>query len=111
MTVPPFFCVAFCAAQLVNNAGMTPPFPAELTRDGIELTFQVNYLGHFDLTRRLLPALLRGRMNSQDWSPRVVFLTSSLHRAAPPEGVWLSLEKYNNFSHYSLTERCESHIT
>ncbi|KAI8910151.1 hypothetical protein EDD86DRAFT_265602 [Gorgonomyces haynaldii] len=43
---------------LINNAGiMAGPF--ELTKDGIESQFQTNHVGHFVLTRELLPALLK----------------------------------------------------
>lgn len=58
---------------LVNNAGiMACPFG--LTRDGFELQFGTNHLGHFLLTTRLLPALLAAP------APRVVSLSSSGHR-------------------------------
>lgn len=59
---------------LVNNAGvMTPPVRQE-TRDGFELQFGVNYLGHFALTLRLLPLLLDAP------APRVVSVSSVAHR-------------------------------
>jgi len=59
---------------LVNNAGvMTPPTRHE-TKDGFELQFGTNYLGHFALTGRLLPMLLKGRQT------RVVNLSSGAHR-------------------------------
>jgi NAD(P)-dependent dehydrogenase (short-subunit alcohol dehydrogenase family) len=55
---------------LVNNAGvMTPPQRQE-TRDGYELQFGTNHLGHFALTGHLLP-LLRGAK-----SARVVTVSS-----------------------------------
>jgi NAD(P)-dependent dehydrogenase (short-subunit alcohol dehydrogenase family) len=41
---------------LVNNAGVISPERRE-SEDGIELTFAVNYLSHFLLTRLLLPLL------------------------------------------------------
>jgi len=46
---------------LVNNAGVGLPreHPRELSADGYELTFAVNYLSHFLLTRLLLPLLER----------------------------------------------------
>ncbi len=44
---------------LVNNAGIgTVPVDRELTTDGHEIRFQVNYLSGFLLTRLLLPRLL-----------------------------------------------------
>ncbi|MFP3322368.1 oxidoreductase [Planococcus sp. SIMBA_160] len=58
---------------LVNNAGvMTPPYAK--TKDGFELQFGSNHLGHFALTGRLLPLLL------QTENSRVVTLSSLAHR-------------------------------
>ncbi len=42
---------------LVNNAGIGTAGPREDSDDGYELTFQVNYLAPFLLTRRLLPLI------------------------------------------------------
>lgn len=42
---------------LVNNAGIMG-IPHRTTDDGFEMQLGVNHLGHFALTRRLLPALL-----------------------------------------------------
>src|SRR5512132_3639362 len=44
---------------LVNNAGIGSARPREESEDGYELTFQVNYLAPFLLTRRLLPLIER----------------------------------------------------
>jgi len=54
---------------LINNAGVMAP-PRRLTRQGYELQFGTNHLGHFALTRALLP-LLRRRQGA-----RVVTVTS-----------------------------------
>jgi NAD(P)-dependent dehydrogenase (short-subunit alcohol dehydrogenase family) len=55
---------------LVNNAGvMVPPFGH--TRDGFELQFGTNHLGHFALTNLLLPQI----------TGRVVTVASSAHRS------------------------------
>ena len=57
---------------LINNAGvMACPFGH--TADGFETQFGTNHLGHFLLTVRLAPALLRGD------APRVVTLSSAGH--------------------------------
>jgi len=42
---------------LVNNAGIGTAGPREESEDGYELTFQVDYLAPFLLTRRLLPLI------------------------------------------------------
>ena len=62
---------------LVNSAGiMALP---ELTRDrrGHELQFATNHLGHFQLARRLWPALAKAR------SARIVSVSSRGHRFSP----------------------------
>ena len=61
---------------LINNAGvMACPF--DKTVDGFELQFGSNHLGHFYLTKLLMPALLNAG------SARVVALTSMAHRMSP----------------------------
>ena len=58
---------------LVNNAGIMAP-PRGVTSDNFESQFGTNHLGHFALTGRLLPALLRRPC------PRVVTVSSVAHR-------------------------------
>lgn len=62
---------------LVNNAGIMA-VPEQATADGFELQFGVNHLGHFVLTRRLLPALLEAPAG------RVVSVTSFARLTAQP---------------------------
>ena len=56
----------------------------------------MNYLGHFLLTTQLLPLLSATAASSDAFRPRLVQLTSGAHRAAPEEGVPLSLEGIND---------------
>jgi NAD(P)-dependent dehydrogenase (short-subunit alcohol dehydrogenase family) len=58
---------------LINNAGVMAP-PRRTTRDGFELQFGTNHLGHFALTGLLLGAL-EGRKRA-----RVVTVSSTAHR-------------------------------
>lgn len=60
---------------LVNNAGVMAPANWRATRDGFELQFGTNHLGHFALTGRLLPALLGAP------AARVVTVSSLSHRS------------------------------
>jgi NAD(P)-dependent dehydrogenase (short-subunit alcohol dehydrogenase family) len=55
---------------LINNAGVMTPPQRQQTREGFELQFGTNHLGHFALTGRLL-GLLRAAL-----SPRVVTVSS-----------------------------------
>jgi NAD(P)-dependent dehydrogenase (short-subunit alcohol dehydrogenase family) len=58
---------------LVNNAGIMAVGEGT-TEDGFELQLGTNHLGHFALTGRLLPLLLKGA------SPRVVTVSSYAHK-------------------------------
>ena len=60
---------------LINNAGLMRVPQHRTTEDGHELQFGTNHLGHFALTGRLLPHLLRSA------SPRVVTVASLAHHA------------------------------
>ncbi len=59
---------------LVNNAGVMALPRRQLTQDGFEMQFGVNFLGHFALTALLLPDLMKAR------APRVVQLSSIAHK-------------------------------
>ena len=70
------YCKQFDSLDiLINNAGVMIP-PYSKTKDGFELQFGGNHLGHFALTGLLLP-LLKKTINS-----RVVTVSSLAHRGA-----------------------------
>lgn len=71
------FAESFSAAQqrldlLINNAGVMIP-PKGQTKQGFELQFGTNHLGHFALTAHLLPLLLRAP------GSRIVVVSSTAH--------------------------------
>jgi NAD(P)-dependent dehydrogenase (short-subunit alcohol dehydrogenase family) len=75
------FSTEFLASEqgldlLVNNAGVMAIPRRETTAQGYERQFGTNHLGHFALTGRLMPALVR-RPGS-----RVVTVSSTQHRQA-----------------------------
>jgi retinol dehydrogenase 12 len=74
---------------LINNAGVFLP-TRQLTVDGFEASFQVNYLSHFLLTRLLLDHL----QNSEQG--RIINLSSSVHSVGKfdPENI----QSERNFS-------------
>jgi NAD(P)-dependent dehydrogenase (short-subunit alcohol dehydrogenase family) len=61
---------------LVNNAGIMAP-PLKRDQRGYESQLSINYLGHFQLTVRLLPALRLAK------GARVISVASSGHRFSP----------------------------
>eukprot|EP01112_Ceratiomyxa_fruticulosa_P020474 TRINITY_DN697_c0_g1_i1.p1 TRINITY_DN697_c0_g1~~TRINITY_DN697_c0_g1_i1.p1 ORF type:complete len:312 (+),score=67.07 TRINITY_DN697_c0_g1_i1:155-1090(+) len=70
---------------LVNNAGV---FAADgKTKEGFEIQFGVNHLGHFMLTNLLLDRLREGAPS------RVINVTSELHKMGPVQFDDLNLEK------------------
>ncbi|KAI0695114.1 hypothetical protein C8T65DRAFT_758579 [Cerioporus squamosus] len=54
-----------------------------LTANGIDRHFGVNYLGHYLLINRLLPLLRRTAALPNAPAPRIVSVSSELHRTAP----------------------------
>ena len=75
---------------LVNNAGMLAPERRTLTEQGNEITFQVNYLAPYLLTRLLERPLARSN------NSRIVALGSSLHRTANID--WTDLTRAKRYS-------------
>lgn len=76
---------------LINNAGVMTPPARQTTIDGFELQFGTNYLGHFALTAKLLPMLMRGK------APRVVTLSSVAARGANASINFNDLQAEHNY--------------
>lgn len=98
------FAERFLAAHdalhiLVNNAGVMA-CPESKTRDGFELQFGTNHLGHFLMTALLAPALLRGT------PARVVSLSSRGHQQSPVRFDDLAFEKgpYDKWTAYGQSK-------
>jgi NAD(P)-dependent dehydrogenase (short-subunit alcohol dehydrogenase family) len=66
----------FAINILINNAGSAFT-EKEFTKDGFEMTFAVNHLGHFLLTENLMPLLKKGQA-------RIINVSSEAHRSAQP---------------------------
>ena len=64
---------------LINNAGVMAPKRRLETKDGFELQFGTNVVGHFALTALLFPALVHAA-ESRPGAPRVVTIASIAHK-------------------------------
>ena len=83
---------------LINNAGVFMP-DRQLTSDGLETTFAVNYLAPFLLTRLLLDLLREGAPS------RVINISSEVHRKAVIDWNNLQGEKgYDGYAAYALSK-------
>ena len=90
---------------LVNNAGLMA-MPERRTEDGFEMQLGVNHLGHWVLTARLMPALLRAP------AARVVSITSTAHhmgRAVDPDNPHLD-GSYGPWKAYGQSKLANFHF-
>ncbi len=84
---------------LINNAGVMAPPHREVTKQGFELQFGTNHLGHFALTGLLLPVLLRTP------GSRVVTVSSFAHEPGTIDFDDLQLERgYTPYRAYSQSK-------
>jgi NAD(P)-dependent dehydrogenase (short-subunit alcohol dehydrogenase family) len=83
---------------LVNNAGVMTPPERQTTKDGFELQFGTNHLGHFALVAHLLPLLKDGKAR----------VTSQISLAANQHAInWDDLnwtKSYNGMRAYSQSK-------
>ncbi|RCI14051.1 hypothetical protein L249_8090 [Ophiocordyceps polyrhachis-furcata BCC 54312] len=71
---------------LMLNAGIMATSPA-LTKDGYEMQFGTNHMGHALLTKLLMPVMIQTAKDHADADVRVVCLSSIAHKQAPKEGI------------------------
>jgi len=90
---------------LINNAGLMA-IPKRLTRDGFEMQFGVNHLGHFALTAHLFD-LIRSTPGS-----RVVNVSSSAHNFGTIRFDDIHWEKkYSKWGAYGMSKLANIHFT
>ncbi|CAN6223291.1 unnamed protein product [Urochloa humidicola] len=82
---------------LVNNAGVMA-IPFALSKDGIEMQFATNHVGHFLLTHLLLDTMKKTSRES-NVEGRIVNVSSEGHRFSYREGI--RFDKINDESVYS----------
>ncbi|KAF2093488.1 NAD(P)-binding protein [Rhizodiscina lignyota] len=94
--------------ELINNAGVMA-VPAAVTQEGYEIQFGTNHIGHFLLTKLLLP-LLQRTAALPDSDVRIVNLSSGGHMHPPWSGILFdgslegTMEAYNTFVRYGQSK-------
>ncbi|KAG8199685.1 hypothetical protein JTE90_022135 [Oedothorax gibbosus] len=84
---------------LINNAGIMF-VPQEITEDGYEKHFAVNYLGHCLLTQLLLPTL--DKSGSKICKSRIINCSSCIH--------YVGNTDINNFQHWQYYSKYKAYI-
>ncbi|KAF8500404.1 NAD-P-binding protein [Russula emetica] len=83
--------------ELYNNAGVMYTPVDRITEQGYDMQFGTNVLGHFYLTKLLLPILTATAKNSPAGAVRVVNVSSVGHYRGAPEGIrWSSVSPGND---------------
>ncbi len=91
---------------LINNAGvMACPFMT--TKDGFEMQFGTNHLGHFLLTNLLMPTIRSGQ------NPRIINLSSAGHTHADVslDDPNFETSEYNAWESYGRSKSANIHFT
>jgi len=90
---------------LINNAGGIFA-KKELTKEGFEMTFATNHLGHFLLTLGLMPLLEKGHA-------RVINVSSSAHQMGKPnfDDIQWAHHKYSAWRAYGMAKLYNLYFT
>jgi NAD(P)-dependent dehydrogenase (short-subunit alcohol dehydrogenase family) len=97
---------------LINNAGGVRDH-MEITPEGNEITFAGNHLGHFLLTKRLMPLLEAAAAESGPGTVRILATSSEGHKVAPPFD-WQDIQRVNGWvtgTNYCLAKLCNMLFT
>lgn len=92
---------------LINNAGIMAA-PMGKTKEGYEIQFGTNHMGHFLLTKLLLPTLLR-TAEQPNADVRVITVSSEANKMAPRGGFITDpgvLESYDTWRRYGNSKLC-----
>jgi len=81
---------------LCNNAGVMAIPTRQVTKNGVEQQVGINHVGHFMLTRLLLP--------NMDTNGRIVNVASTAHEFAKDDRDWDSLENYSGWGTYGKSK-------
>ncbi|KAK7409384.1 hypothetical protein QQX98_008446 [Neonectria punicea] len=99
---------------LMNNAGIMA-VPADVTKEGYEIQFGTNHMGHALLTKLLLP-LLEKTAAAPNSDVRIINLSSSAHSQGPKEGLVLSevkspITSFTTFARYGHSKLANVYYT
>ena len=100
---------------LMNNAGIMATPPA-LTKEGYEIQFGTNHVGHALLTKKLMP-LLQKTAAAPGSDVRIVNVTSEGHKLAPnptgfvPEVCTTDMSTYSTWSRYGQSKLANNLFT
>ena len=92
---------------LMNNAGIMA-VPPGLTKEGFEIQFGTNHVGHALLTKLLMPLLLKTAAQPGS-DVRIINVSSGAHGIAPtggflPETVTTDMSKYHTYTRYGQSK-------
>ncbi|WP_196888815.1 oxidoreductase [Aureivirga sp. CE67] len=86
---------------LINNAGVMMPVSKQITKQGFELQFGTNHIGHFTLTKYLFPVL------NQTLDARIVTLSSLVAKMDKADIYWNDLQwdkSYDKMASYAQSK-------
>ena len=89
---------------LINNAGISN-LPPDVTKDGYELQFGTNHMGHALLTKLLLPTMSTTAESAPAGAVRIVNISSDGHYSATAPGIHFDdLNIENDWTRYAQSK-------